>query len=54
MPIGTIGSHFVPYTRECPFDLTFQPVGDKGRRTLFCSYFLLRQGRRQGLGRLER
>lgn len=53
MPIGTVGSHAVPYTREYPLDLTFEPVGDKGRRTLFCNYFLRREdvagGREAGM-----
>lgn len=30
MPMSTIGSHFVPYAREFPFDLAFQPVGGQG------------------------
>lgn len=36
MSIDLIGSHFVPFARELPLDLTYQHlVDDKGHHTLF-------------------
>lgn len=40
IPIDILGSHFVPYAREFSFDLTFQPVENKGWCTLFCNFLL--------------
>lgn len=55
VPIGTISSHFAPYARESPFDWTCPLLlGDNGRCTLVCKYFMLRlEHGCQGPGRLE-
>lgn len=45
IPLGTIGSWFVPYAREFPFNLTLQPFVE-GKRwcAFFCKYFMLKFG----------
>ena len=45
MPVGSIGSHFVPFSGEFLLVLIFLPfVVDKEWYTLLCNYFLMKLG----------